>query len=231
MINVKTKDGGSVKLSHLDIEDLYQREAATVAARFRWLRVMNGMEPGRFASLLQIGAGALNAIERGERMASDAEILKACRATGAQLEWLSDGDGEPFMNAEPPKAAASGSLTEALTWEACLQQESGTPTLQTGSWNPTGLSLDEEVTEKDAMFETQLARLEDQKQATDIQESVCELKYMAEYRGFERGMKYGARLVFQLLTGTDSTGLETLIQDAVQRLAGIERTLQAGGIL
>lgn len=231
MINVRTKDGGSVKLSHLDIEDLYQREAATVAARFRRLRVVNGMEPERFAALLQIGKEALNAIERGERMASDLEILKACRATGARLEWLSNGDGEPFMNAEPPKAAASGSLTEALAWEACSQLYAGTPTLQLGNWNPAGLSLDEEVAEKDAMFEMQLARLENQDQADAVQESACDLNCVMEYRGFERGMKYGARLVFQLLTGTDSVGLEELIQNAVQKLAGIERTLQAGGAL
>ncbi len=231
MINLRTKDGGAVKLSHLDVEDLYWREMATVAARFRWLRLMNGMEPERFAALLLISADALNAIERGERMASDVEILKACKATGARLEWLSNGDGEPFMEAETPKSAASGSLTEALAWEACLQEDAGGPMLQLGNWNPSGLSMDEELEEKDAIFETHLARLGDSDTATAIQESACELKYTAEYRGFERGMKYGARLVFQMLTGTDSSGLETLIQNAVQRVAGIERVMQAGGRL
>ena len=234
MVNLKTKDGSVLQLSHLDIGDLYYREMQTVAARFRWLRTMRGVDPDAFAGELRIDPELLNTIERGERMAPDIVILQACRATGARLEWLSNGEGLPFLKAEPEQGSAVGNVAEALAREICTRELEGDSSLRVGRWNPRGLSPDAEVQEAEAILEGQLARLGSGPEVNEIAEQMGVLQGRVEFRGFEKGMRYGARLVFQMLTGTDSRALEEMIWDALRRLEGIsgkDAAVQRGGTL
>ena len=95
-----------------------------------------------------------------------------------------------------------------------------------GNWSADARSADECVREAEEELENFLAGHGILRDAEDL---VSDVQSASEFRGYENGMRYGARLVFQLLTGETSHGLETLIQGALNRLSEIERILQAGG--
>ena len=207
MIHLKAGEE-RIMLSHEDMNALKRKEAEHIGARLRMIRRINGMDERRFSDLVQEESVFIRRFEDGAQTPPDEFLRKVCEKTGVRYEWLSNGTGEMIEGARSVREGTTGNVVQALARR--MDEREYIEELEMGNWSADARSADECVREAE-------------------EDLVSDVQSASEFRGYENGMRYGARLVFQLLTGETSHGLETLIQGALNRLSEIERMLQAGG--
>lgn len=223
MIHLKAGEE-RIALSHEDMNALKRKEAEHIGARLRMIRRINGMDERRFSDLVQEESVFIRRFEDGVQTPPDEFLRKVCEKTGVCYEWLTNGTGEMIEGARSVREGTTGNVVQALARR--MDEREYIEELEMGNWSADARSADECVREAEEDLENFLAG---QGILRDAEDLVSDVQSASEFRGYENGMRYGARLVFQLLTGETSHGLETLIQGALNRLSEIERMLQAGG--
>lgn len=213
-----------IALSHGDMNTLKRKEAEHIGARLRTIRRINMMDERRFSDLVHEESVFIRRFEDGVQTPPDKFMRKVCEKTGVRYEWLADGTGEMIEGARDVRDGKVGNVVQALARR--MDEPEYIEDLEMGNWSANARSADECVREAEEELEN---FLEGQGILRDAEDLVSEVQSASEFRGYEHGMRYGARLVFQLLTGETSHGLEVLIQGALNRLSEIERMLQAGG--
>lgn len=215
---IRLKNGEeTIRLSHEDIRALNRKEAEHIGARLRQIRRANALDVRGFSRVIHEESLFIHRYEQGEDTPHDEFLRSVCEKTGARFEWLADGTGDMFSDAPDVWTQEPGDVVQALA----RQMDEMAEALEIGNWSDDVRSANEYVRESEENLENYLAG---RGMLDEIEDMIAELQSASEFRGYENGMRYGARLVFQLLTGENSRGLETLIQDVSKRLREFGQT-------
>lgn len=86
---------------------------AETGERIKKARLALGLTQKEFAGSLGIVQGFLSGIETGRKRPSDTLLIALSHTFGINPQWLKDGSGQSFKNAEPP-AGSSAPLLEVI---------------------------------------------------------------------------------------------------------------------
>lgn len=202
-------EGGRIRLSHEDMNALTKREAAQIGERLKMIRYKNELDVQRFAEIVGEETIFIKRFENGEQMPPEHYLRSVCEKTGVEYPWLADGRGGMFAGDR-----AVGNLVYALT--ECASEFSDR--LELGQDPDAYANARDAAEAEDLRFQEMAERFKDVSGFREIQSQANLMAGAWQLEGFEHGMRYGARLVFQLLIGQDGKALDRMLLTAVEKL-------------
>lgn len=119
-------------------------------------------------------------------------------------------------------------VVQALAWEMNTYTDSAA----SEELAADGCDLDITVREYEEEMDRKIGAIADRETAFSLQEGVMLLEGAAMMQGYEHGIRYGARLMWQMLTGETGAELDTRVQAIIKGLAvnpDVRRDWRRGG--
>lgn len=200
-----------IRLNHEAIEALKKREAVLIGGRIQRIRLMYGIEIAELARQTGKSFDYISRIENGEITPEDDFLRQVCEVSGASYDWLTNGGGDVVTRDSTRRI---GDLLLPLAGRASAtdgETEFGHCMIDTPSAEERAIQVQHAY----CQFFDKRYKIKEFQEAWEIADEHA----MAQWEdGFERGMRYGARLVVQLLMGRDGAALDDMIVSMVDRL-------------
>lgn len=174
-----------------------------IGKRMQKVREKMGLSVHESAKKLGIPAWVMNKIEEGGREPSEALISLFCLEYGINPHWLRSGEGAPCLTAEDAaemviEGDSGNTVRQIAITKLCQVDDEDDIDYMNGDSR-------EDLLRAEHAYRSEFGRLRRQapELVDELDDLAMELREAAERKAYEDGMKYGARIIYQLLLRED----------------------------